>query len=191
MTGKRIGYIRVSTIDQNPERQLEGLDLDKRFIDYVSGKTVLRPQLIAMLDYIREDDTLYVHSMDRLSRSVKDLRNIIDNLTDKKIAIHFVKENLTFTGIQSPMNNLLLMLMGAIAEFEHALIKERILEGTRIAKLAGKYKGRKTLLTPDMIVAVTQQMQTRKSKSQIAKELGISRFSLYKYLAKINQPTNL
>jgi len=183
MQGKLIGYIRVSTSDQNPERQLEGMTLDKRFIDYASGKNTQRPQLAAMLDYIREDDQLYVHSMDRLARNVIDLRSLIDELIHRGVSIHFVKENLSFTADRSPMNDLLLLLMGAVAEFELAMIRERQHEGIRIAKLAGKYKGRKRVLYSDGIEKIKEMLQTtRKSKASIAKEMGISRSSLYKYL---------
>lgn len=190
MTGKLIGYIRVSTSDQNPERQLEGMKLDKRFIDYASGKTTQRPQLEAMIDYIREDDQLYVHSMDRLARNVKDLRNLIDILITKGVSVHFVKENLSFTTERSPMNDLLLMVMGAIAEFELSMIRERQSEGIRIAKLAGKYKGRKRKLYSDGVEKINELLNTtRKSKSNIAKEMGISRSTLYKYLK--TQPQGL
>lgn len=191
MPGKKIGYIRVSTVDQNPERQLEGVSLDKRFTDYASGKNTERPQLVLLLDYIREDDTLFVHSMDRLARNVKDLRTIIDDLIAKGVSIQFIKESLIFSSVKSPMNDLLLTLMGAVAEFELSMIRERQLEGIRIAKIAGKYKGRKRILYDDGIEKLKGLMLTRKSKSEIAKELGMSRFTLYKYLNKINQSSRV
>lgn len=183
--GKRIGYIRVSTVDQNPERQLEGIEIDKKFIDYASGNTIKRPQLELMMEYAREDDLIIVHSMDRLARNVKDLRKTIDDLVEKGIKIQFMKENLTFTGKDSPMANLMLMLIGSIAEFELSLIRERQLEGIAIAKKAGKFKGSKKKLNAEKIEYLKQQIKTRKSKSQIAQELGISRFTLYRYLEKI------
>ncbi|MEN6512230.1 MAG: recombinase family protein [Chloroherpetonaceae bacterium] len=186
MSGKRVGYIRVSTIDQNPDRQLEGITLDKKFIDYASGSSMKRPNLEAMLEYIREDDIVIVHSMDRLARNVKDLRNIIDDLVERKIKIQFLKENLTFSSEQSPMANLLLMVMGSIAEFELAIIRERQAEGIRIAKLKGKFKGRKKVLNNEKITWIKEQLEkTRKSKSKIAQEIGISRYTLYKYLPEI------
>src|SRR6185312_15984418 len=98
MTGKRVGYIRVSTADQNPERQLAGVQLDKKFIDTVSSKTWDRPQLKAMLDYVREDDIVLVHSVDRLARNLKELSKIIEELNAQKIAVHFVSQNLIITG---------------------------------------------------------------------------------------------
>src|ERR671929_152355 len=125
MVGQRIGYIRVSTIDQHVERQLEGISLDRTFIDKASGKDTKRPQLDLMLTYARDGDTVVVHSMDRLARNLDDLRRIVHTLTGKGVKVEFVKEHLTFTGEDSPMAGLLLSVMGAFAEFERALIKER------------------------------------------------------------------
>jgi DNA invertase Pin-like site-specific DNA recombinase len=134
MTSKRIGYIRVSSFDQNPERQLEGISLDKKFTDYASGKDVNRPAFADLLNYIREDDIVIVHSMDRLARNLDDLRQIVQNLTNKKVKIQFLKENLTFTGQDSSMSKLLLSVMGEFAEFERSLIKERQKEGIELAR---------------------------------------------------------
>lgn len=185
MTGKRIGYVRVSTYDQNPERQLEGVILDKKFTDFASGKTTIRPQLEQMLAYLREDDTLIVHSMDRLARNVRDLRKIIDDLVARKIKVEFRKENLIFNGDDSPMSMFMLMLMGSVAEFEHANILERQREGIAIAKKAGKYRGRKRLAS-DKIIQLNERLKSRDrdTKAKIARELGISRQTLYKYLEK-------
>lgn len=191
MTGKRIGYIRVSTIDQNPDRQLEGVEIDKKFVEYASGSTMNRPQLELMLEYAREDDIIIVHSMDRLARNVKDLRQLIDDLVVKGIRIYFVKENLTFGGVNSPMANLMLMVMGSIAEFELSLIRERQLQGIACAKKAGKYKGRKSKFTEDVKLKIIEEMAGRKSKTQIAKELKISRCALYKYLEIIEYPNQI
>jgi DNA invertase Pin-like site-specific DNA recombinase len=125
MTGQRIGYVRVSTFDQNVDRQLDGLTLVKIFTDKASGKDVDRPQLEAMLSFIREGDTVIVHSMDRLARNLDDLRKLVQSLTKRGIRIEFVKESLAFTGEESPMANLMLSVMGAFAEFERALLRER------------------------------------------------------------------
>jgi DNA invertase Pin-like site-specific DNA recombinase len=187
MSGKKIGYKRVSTIDQNPERQLEGLQVDKMFIDYASGTTMNRPQLDLMLEYVRDDDLVIVHSMDRLARSVKDLRKIIDDLIAKSVKVQFLKENLTFSGDDSPIANLLLMIMGAIAEFEHSIIMERLLEGIAAAKKAGKYKGTKPKLDKEKMELLKERMKLSGSKNQIAEEFGISRFTLYKYIKIIQQ----
>lgn len=123
MTGQRIGYSRVSSFDQNPQRQLEGITLDHIFTDKASGKDTARPELEALLKFVRLGDTVIVHSMDRLARNLDDLRRLVHLLTQRGIKIQFVKENLTFTGEDSPMATLLLSVMGAFAEFERALLK--------------------------------------------------------------------
>ena len=114
MVGQRIGYIRVSTFEQNPERQLDDVEVDKTFTDKASGKDTNRPALKALLDFVREGDTIVVHSMDRLARNLVDLRCLVQKITRCGIHIEFVKENLTFTGKDSPMENLLLSVMGGI-----------------------------------------------------------------------------
>src|SRR6266567_84011 len=118
MKGHRIGYIRVSSISQNTERQLDGVDLDKVYTDKVSGKDTNRPALTEMLGFVREGDHILVHSLDRLGRNLDDLRKIVKQLTSKGITIEFKKENLCFSGDDSPMATLLLSVMGAFAEFE-------------------------------------------------------------------------
>ncbi len=183
MSGKRIGYIRVSTVDQNPDRQLEGVQLDKKFVDYASAKSTNRPQLQAMLEFVREDDIVIVHSMDRLARNLKDLKALVEDLVAKKIQVIFMKENLQFTGENSAASNLVLHLMGAFAEFEYAFIRERQREGTEIAKRMGRFKGREKKLDAGKIEIMKADLLTRKTKSQLAKDLGISRFTLYRYIA--------
>ncbi|CAN5271552.1 recombinase family protein [soil metagenome] len=180
--GEIIGYIRVSSFDQNPERQLEGLKLDKTFIDKASGKDVNRPELDALLSYAREGDTIIVHSMDRLARNLDDLRHLVFDLIDRHITIHFIKENLVFNGEDSPIAKLLLSVMGAFAEFERALIRERQLEGIALAKKRGAYKGRKKSLTSTQVQQLKQRITDGDKKSVIARELGISRETLYQYL---------
>ncbi|MGX9512424.1 recombinase family protein, partial [Pseudomonas aeruginosa] len=125
MQGQRIGYVRVSSYDQNPERQLEQVEIGKLFTDKASGKDTQRPQLEAMLGFVREGDTVVVHSMDRLARNLDDLRRLVQKLTKRGVRIEFLKEGLVFTGEDSPMANLMLSVMGAFAEFERALIRER------------------------------------------------------------------
>ncbi|HMG15528.1 MAG TPA: recombinase family protein [Saprospiraceae bacterium] len=187
MTGKKIAYIRVSTLDQNPERQLDGLEVDKKFIDYASGKDTNRPQLQQMLDYIREDDIIFVHSMDRMARNVKDLIHTIDLITSKKSTVFFVNENLKFSGDDSPISRLILTVLGAIAEFQLAINKEAQREGIVLAKKAGKYKGRKRSLNEEKILLLKELIKTRNPKTQIAKQLGIARLTLYKYLNEMKE----
>jgi DNA invertase Pin-like site-specific DNA recombinase len=141
-SGQRVGYIRVSSVGQNPARQLDGVELDRVFADTVSGKSATRPQLQAMLAYVRDGDTVIVHSMDRLARNLDDLRRLVRELTGRRVAVQFIKEQLTFTAADSPMVTLLLSVLGAFAEFERALIRERQLEGIALAKARGAYKGR-------------------------------------------------
>ena len=182
MPGKRVGYIRVSSFDQNHERQLEGIQLDKRFIDKASGKDVNRPAFIELLNYVREDDLVIVHSMDRLARNLDDLRQIVQNLTSKKVQVQFIKENLTFTGEDSPMSQLLLSVMGAFAEFERSLIKERQKEGIAIAKNKGVYKGRTKALTAEQVLEVRKKVEQGVPKALVAREMAVSRWTLYKSL---------
>lgn len=186
MTGKKIGYIRVSTVDQNPERQLEGMDLDKKFIDYASGTTTDRPSLQSMLQYVREDDTVYVHSMDRLARNVRDLLKLVQTFSEKQVELKFVKENLSFNGKDCALSNLLLVVIGAVCEFEHSLIRERQREGIAIAKKMGKFKPGKKKVPKEKLDQMKFLLETtRKSKSEIAREVGISRFTLYQYKKKM------
>ena len=182
MTGLRIGYIRVSSIDQNPERQLEGVALDKTFTDKASAKDVNRPQLMEMLDFVREGDVIIVHSMDRLARNLEDLRHLVQNQTQRGIRIEFVKEGLSFSGDDSPMATLLLSVMGAFAEFERALLKERQREGIALAKKRGVYKGRKRALDQEQIIELKQRAEAGEKKAALAREFGISRDTVYQYL---------
>ena len=182
MTGQRIGYVRVSTLDQNPERQLEHVPVDRIFTDKAAGKDVARPQLDALLRFAREGDTVVVHSMDRLARNLDDLRRLVRSLTDRGVRIEFVKEQLTFTGEDSPMATLLLSVMGAFAEFERALIRERQREGIALAKQCGAYRGRKKALSAAAVAELRRRVAAGEKKAQVARELGISRETLYQYL---------
>ena len=179
--GKRVGYIRVSSVDQNTGRQLEGLQLDKTFSDKASGKDVKRPHLQAALEYLRDGDVLVVHSMDRLCRNLDDLRRIVTDLTGRGVQVQFMKEGLLFTGEDSAMSKLLLSVMGAFAEFERALLKERQREGIAIAKKAGVYKGRKPSLTPERAKELRKRVAAGEKKAALAREFGISRETLYQY----------
>ena len=187
--GKRIGYVRVSSADQNDARQLDGVTLDKIFTDKASGKDTNRPQLIAMRDYVREGDVIFVHSMDRLSRSLSDLQRVVEDLTGNGITITFVKESLTFeppsTGTDShktAYSTLMLQLLGAVGQFERALIKERQREGIAIAKANNLYKGRKPKLNKAGVQSLQRMAADGVKKVEIAERLGISRASVYAYL---------
>jgi DNA invertase Pin-like site-specific DNA recombinase len=182
-TGKSIGYVRVSSVDQNDARQLDGIQLERTFTDKASGKDTKRPQLQAMLDYIRDGDHLYVHSMDRLARSLRDLEGIVKDLTGRGVAVTFVSQAMTFTGEDSPMNTLMLQLLGAVGQFERSLILERQREGIAIAKAKGDvYKGRKPSLDAAGVAKLQELVAKGIPKAQIAKELGISRSTLYAHL---------
>ena len=187
--GQKIGYVRVSSLDQNDARQLDGLALDKIFTDKASGKDVHRPQLQAMLSHVREGDHVYVHSMDRLSRSLKDLQEVVESLTARGVAVEFCKENLKFErpgnnsgGHTAAYSKLLLQMLGAVGEFERALIRERQREGIAIAKTKGVYKGRKSGLNAEMKLKLREMIASGISKTEIAKNLAISRASVYQYI---------
>ena len=182
MKGQKIGYVRVSSLDQNETRQLEGEKLDRIFTDKASGKDTDRPQLQELLQFVREGDTVFVHSMDRLARNLDDLRQLVKKLTNQGVSIYFAKEGLTFNGEDSPMSNLLLSVMGAFAEFERALIKERQREGIVLAKKKGVYKGRKQALRIEQITELKQRVAAGGNKTALASEYKISRQTLYSYL---------
>lgn len=186
--GQFVGYVRVSSLDQNTERQLDELDLDRIFTDKASGKDSERPELKQALSYVRSGDTLICHSMDRLARNLDDLRRIVKELTERGVAVRFAKENLTFTGEDSPMATLMLSVMGAFAEFERSLIRERQREGISLAKQKGVYKGRKKALSNELAEALCRRDQENNSKNRtaLAKEFGISRETLYQYLRASN-----
>lgn len=178
--GQQVGYVRVSTEDQNTDRQLDGIQLDKRFEDKASGKDTNRPQLAQALGYVREGDTLVVHSMDRLGRSLPDLRRIVDDLTDKGVTVRFVKENLTFTRDETgAFNTLMFNLLAAFAEFERSLMLERQREGIAIAKAKGKYKGRKPALSQWQVTQVVGRLGAGESATELAREYGVSRATIY------------
>jgi len=185
MLGQRIGYVRVSTLEQNTERQLEGIEVAKTFTEKASGKDTKRPQLEALMGFVRDGDTVVVHSMDRLARNLDDLRRIVQTLTGRGVHIEFVKEHLCFTGEDSPLASLMLSVMGAFAEFERALIHERQREGIALAKQRGAYRGRKKSLSEAALRELQQRLAAGVSKAQVAREFGISRETLYQYLREV------
>jgi DNA invertase Pin-like site-specific DNA recombinase len=182
MDGQRVGYVRVSSFDQNPDRQLEAVSVTRTYTDKASGKDTQRPELDRLLAYVRDGDTVVVHSMDRLARNLDDLRRIVQDLTRRGVRVEFVKEGLTFTGDDSPMANLMLSVMGAFAEFERALLRERQREGIAVAKQRGAYRGRKRLLNAEQIGEVQRRVAAGEQKARVAREMGISRETVYQYL---------
>ncbi|MDL2210474.1 recombinase family protein [Desulfovibrio sp. OttesenSCG-928-O18] len=183
--GSQIGYIRVSTLDQNTERQLDGMALDKVFEDKASGKDIKRPQLAACLEYLREGDTLVVHSIDRLARNLEDLQRLVRELTGKGVSVRFLKESLTFeAGEANPMQTLMFQMLGAFAQFERALIRERQREGITLAKKEGRQLGRAKALTAEQEQALRERVAQGANKKELAAELGVSRQTLYRYLGQ-------
>jgi DNA invertase Pin-like site-specific DNA recombinase len=183
VNGQRVGYKRVSSVDQVTDRQLEGMTLDRVFTDHASGKDTDRPELGRALAYVREGDALVVHSMDRLARNLDDLRRLVRELTGKGVKVEFVKEILTFSGVASPMATFMLSVMGAFAEFERALIRERQREGIALAKARGVYtQGRRRLLTLEQALELGRRAGLGEKKAALAREFAISRRTLYAYL---------
>lgn len=186
--GQRVGYLRVSSADQTTARQLDGVPVDITFEDKVSGSTTDRPQLQAALKHCRSGDTLVVHSMDRLARNLSDLLALVEDLTGKGVSVEFVKERQTFSGAAGanadPMAMLMLQMLGAFAQFERAIIKERQREGIAIAKTKGVYKGRAPKLTPERVqeLKAADAANGGKGRAGLARTFGISRETLYQYL---------
>lgn len=151
------------------------------FTDRASGKDAHRPQLQAALECLRDGDVLVVHSMDRLARNLDDLRRIVTELTGRGVQVQFVKEGMLFTGEDSAMSRLLLSVMGAFAEFERSLLKERQREGIAIAKKAGVYRGRRPSLKPDQANEIRLRVANGETRAGLAREFKISRETLYQY----------
>lgn len=183
--GQRIAYKRVSTAEQNTARQLEGEGpFDKVFEDKASGKNLERPAFEALMNHVREGDTVFVHSMDRLARNLGDLLKTVEGFNAKGVVVRFVKENLAFEpgNEANPMGKLTLSLLGAFAEFERALIRERQREGIAIAKAkGGVFKGGNNKLKPETAEKIRQRLSDGVSPTAIAKELGVSRQTVYTY----------
>ncbi|ABK98945.1 recombinase family protein [Pelobacter propionicus] len=183
-TGRVLGYKRVSTFEQNTARQLEGVKLDLVFEDKVSGKSVDRPELKQLMRTAYKGDLVVVHSMDRLARNLIDLKLIVSELVAGGARVQFVKEGLTFSGEADPYSELMLNMMGSFAEFERQLIRSRQMEGIAIRKAAGGYKGvgRKRSITDEQIEVIKSRVAAGEKKTVIAKDMGISRESIYKLL---------
>lgn len=180
---KQIGYVRVSTLDQKTDRQLEGVKLDKVYKEKVSAKDTKRPELKKCLDYLRDGDTLHVHSIDRLARNLLDLQQLLEGLIQRQVTVRFHKEKLVFTGDDSPMQKLQLQMMGAFAEFERALIRERQREGIASAKARGKHLGRSKKLSKAQIDEIRKLVAEGHEKKALAAKFGVSRQTLYSVLS--------
>ena len=180
--GQRIGYVRVSTADQNVERQLDGIELDRVFTDKASGKDTRRPKLQAALEYLRDGDQLFVHSMDRLARNTEDLLRTVRELNERSVSVAFMKENLTFSGKHDPIAELMMTVLGGIAKFERALILERQREGIALARARGAYTGRKKALKPEEAVQLREMAVAGMPKAELARTFQISRETVYSYL---------
>ena len=163
--GQTVGYIRVSSVMQHTDRQLADIALDKVFEDKVSGKDQNRPALKAMLDYIREGDCVYVHSLDRLARNLTDLLDLVGKINAKGCSLHFMKENMVFENNKSdPTSKLLLSVMGAVAEFERSLIRER----QRVLPICGKRENRVALQKKTHKKKAAQKNFRKKQRTDIA-----------------------
>ncbi len=180
-----VGYIRVSSVGQNTDRQLDGVKLDHTFSEKISGKSTERPKLQECLRFLRVGDTLHVHSMDRLARNLKDLQQMVEDLTARGVMVQFHKEHLTFTNDTNPMSKLMLQIMGAVAEFERSLIKERQLEGIKKALEKGVQFGRQQKLSDTQKKELIAMINTGKNKKDVAEHFEISRPTLYKILKSV------
>lgn len=178
----QIAYIRVSTIEQNEQRQIDAMqkyNIEKWFTEKVSAKDTNRPKLQEMLDFVREGDTIHIHDFSRLARSTKDLLDIVELLKTKKVTLISNKENIDTS---TPTGKLMLTMIAAINEFERTNLLERQKEGIAVAKEKGKYKGRKAISIPDFDSYYNLYISRQITKSELAKRLKISRPTLDKLI---------
>lgn len=183
----KIAYIRVSTVEQNEQRQIEAMkkyDIEKWFTEKVSAKDTNRPKLRELLDFAREDDTIYIHDFSRLARSTRDLLDIVEQLDRKGVHLVSNKENIDTS---TPTGRLLLTMVGAINEFERTNLLERQREGIIIAKRNGKYKGGKRKQVTGFEDCYRRYKSREITKSALAKELNISRPTLDKLIKEYEQ----
>ena len=187
VTGQKIAYARVSSKDQNLDRQLAALKKEKVFrvfTDTVSGSSTQRPGLDGALNYVRAGDQLIVVSMDRLARSLIDLHRLVDELAERGVSVKFLKEGQTYSLDSSPVAKLMLGLLGSVAEFERSIIRERQAEGIAKAKARGVYKGRAKVLNEEQVVQAREWVSEGVPKAEVARRFGIGRTTLYKYLTQ-------
>lgn len=192
---KKIAYVRVSSIDQNIARQKEAIEnyveIDKWYIEKTSGKDRNRPELNQMLDYVREDDTIYIHSLDRLARNTKDLLNIVEQLSEENVHLHSLKDNFIFD--DTPTGKFMLTILASFAEFERAMAKERQLEGIAIAKENNVYKGRKRIKInrKQFEELYSDYKKGYITQEEITRRLDISRSTLYRRIKEYEEEKNL
>ena len=187
IAGQKIGYARVSSKDQNLERQTAALKKEKVFrifTDTASGSSTHRPGLDGALNYLRPGDQLIVTSMDRLARSLIDLHRLVGDLTARDVSVKFIKEGQTYSLNSTPLDKLMLGLLGSVAEFERAIIRERQAEGIARAKERGVYKGRAKVLTDEQLAQAREWVGEGVPKAEVARRLGIGRTTLYSYLSQ-------
>lgn len=179
-----VAYHRVSTTDQKTDRQLPDEKFDKEYDDKASAKDVDRPALTALLDFVREGDIVVVHSIDRLARNLADLERLIEQLTGKGVTVEFRKESLTFSGGSDAMQTLMLQMMGAFAQFERSMIRERQREGIAAAKAAGKHMGRPSGLDNKQLKSLRAKRKSGVSVKALREEFDLSRASVYRLTAE-------
>lgn len=181
-----VAYVRVSDVSQNLDRQLDAfkdMKLKKVFQEKASAKDAQRPELQFCMEWLRDGDVLHVHSMDRLARNLEDMQSIVRTLTDRGVTVKFHKENMSFSGGENAIQKLLFQVMGAFAEFERELIRERQKEGIRAAKAAGKQIGRARKLSDEQVKQLREEAdKPDANKSALAEKYGIGRKTLYRYL---------
>jgi len=196
MPGQVLAYVRVSTADQNPDRQVAALrdalggEPDRWFTDHASGASTDRPALTAMLQHARDQDTLVISSMDRLARSVVDLDRLVTQLTREGVTVRFLKEGLVFqpTTRADPLAVFQLQVMGAFAQLERSLIRDRQRDGIEAAKLRGVYRGRARRLKPEQVESASTDIAAGVPKAVVARRLGVARQTLYTALRPGSSP---
>lgn len=185
-----VGYVRVSTVEQNEERQLITMKkhgVEKIYSEKISAKNTKRPQLQLMLDFVREGDTVVIHDFSRLARSTSDLLKIVEFLNEKGVILISEKENIDS---KTPTGKLMLTMIGAINEFERTNLLERQREGIELAKKRGVYKGRKKISIPDFEKHYSRYLNRELSKSELARELNISRPTLDRLIKQQTKKTS-
>lgn len=187
-----VGYIRVSTLDQNADRQhiaLNAAHVEKIYEDQISGANTDRAQFQAMMQFLREGDELVVLSLDRLARNLRDLLDTVETLGKRGVSVRFLKENLLFDARSNadPTSKLMLSMVGAFAEFERSMIRSRQAEGIALAKARGAYKGRPRSVTDEQISKLKAALAQEVPLTKATRKVGISRTTAYRYLAVAKQ----